>query len=56
MPVELSASQALGLWHDVMLQQVKSGEGDLTVRQFAILLHIYLMPPPHTVQIGRAHV
>jgi DNA-binding MarR family transcriptional regulator len=48
--VELTASQALGLWHAVTLQQVKSGDGDLTMRQMAILLHIYLMPPPHTVR------
>lgn len=48
--VELSASQALGLWHAVTLAQVKSGDGDLTIRQLAILLHIYLMPPPHTVR------
>ena len=50
MPVELSASQALGLWHQVALGQVKSGATDLTMRQMAILLHIYLVPPPHTVR------
>ena len=50
MAVDLSASQALGLWHAVSSAQVRSGDGDLTVRQLAILLHIYLMPPPHTVR------
>jgi DNA-binding MarR family transcriptional regulator len=50
LPVELSASQALGLWHQVSLGQVKSGATDLTMRQMAILLHIYLLPPPHTVR------
>jgi DNA-binding MarR family transcriptional regulator len=50
MAVELSASQALGLWHAVALEQVRTGDGDLTVRQLAILLHIYLVPPPHTVR------
>ena len=50
MPVELSASQALGLWHQVSLDQVASGATDLTMRQMAILLHIYLVPPPHTVR------
>ena len=50
MPVELNASQALGLWHQVALGQVKSGATDLTMRQMAILLHIYLVPPPHTVR------
>ena len=50
MPVDLSASQALGLWHQVALAQVQSGGIDLTMRQLAILLHIYLVPPPHTVR------
>ncbi|MBL0372707.1 winged helix-turn-helix transcriptional regulator [Rhizobium sp. KVB221] len=50
MPIELSASQALGLWHAVTLGQVQKGDGDLTLRQVAILLHIYLVPPPHTVR------
>jgi DNA-binding MarR family transcriptional regulator len=48
--VELSASQALGLWHAVTTEQVRRGDGDLTIRQLAILLHIYLVPPPHTVR------
>lgn len=50
MPVELTPSQALGLWHTVSVNQVQSGAGDLTMRQMAILLHIYLVPPPHTVR------
>lgn len=50
MSVELSASQSLGLWHAVSLSQVKSEAHDLTLRQMAILLHIYLIPPPHTVR------
>lgn len=50
MSVALNASQALGLWHQVSLAQVQSGATDLTMRQMAILLHIYLVPPPHTVR------
>lgn len=50
MPVELSASQALNLWHAVSLSQVRIDKHDLSVRQMAILLHIYLVPPPHTVR------
>lgn len=50
MPVELSPSQALGLWHRVALAQVEGDAPDLTLRQTAILLHIYLVPPPHTVR------
>ncbi|MEH3110240.1 MAG: MarR family winged helix-turn-helix transcriptional regulator [Agrobacterium cavarae] len=50
MPVELSPSQALGLWHRVALAQVEDNAPDLTLRQTAILLQIYLVPPPHTVR------
>ncbi|KAA0699154.1 MarR family transcriptional regulator [Neorhizobium sp. P12A] len=50
MPLELSASQALGLWHGVSLEQVRLDKRDLTLRQMAILLQIYLVPPPHTVR------
>ncbi|MBB3396600.1 MULTISPECIES: MarR family winged helix-turn-helix transcriptional regulator [unclassified Rhizobium] len=50
MPIELTASQALGLWHGVTLDQVRLDDRDLTLRQMAILLHIYLVPPPHTVR------
>lgn len=50
MSVELTASEALGLWHKVTLQQVQQDKRDLTLRQMAILLQIYLVPPPHTVR------
>lgn len=50
MTVDLKASQALGLWHKVLTGQVQDGMPDLTVRQMAILLQIYLVPPPHTVR------
>ena len=46
----LSTGQALRLWHDVGLAQVKDDEPDLSVRQITILLTIYLEPPPHTVR------
>jgi DNA-binding MarR family transcriptional regulator len=49
-PIDLTASQALGLWHGVALDQVRHDDRDLTLRQMAILLHIYLVPPPHTVR------
>ena len=50
MSVELTASEALGLWHQVTLAQVRLDKRDLTLRQMAILLHIYMVPPPHTVR------
>ena len=46
----LSTAQALSLWHDVGLAQVRDVEADLSVRQMTILLTIYLEPPPHTVR------
>lgn len=48
--VELRPLQALVLWHDVMLAQVRDEEMDLSARQMAILLTIYLEVPPHTVR------
>lgn len=50
MPVELRPSQALRLWHDVMFDIVQDGEPDLSARQMAVLLTVYLEPPPHTVR------
>jgi DNA-binding MarR family transcriptional regulator len=50
MPTELRPSQALRLWHDVMLDAVRSGEADLSARQTVVLLTVYLEPPPHTVR------
>ncbi|KQZ50497.1 MarR family transcriptional regulator [Rhizobium sp. Root149] len=50
MPAELTATEALGLWHRVVLEQVRQDGQDLTLRQISILLHIYLVPPPHTVR------
>ncbi len=46
----LSTAQALRLWHDVGLAQVRDEAPDLSVRQMTILLTIYLQPPPHTVR------
>ncbi|RJG42937.1 MarR family transcriptional regulator [Mesorhizobium sp. DCY119] len=50
MSVHLRPSQALRLWQQVMLFEVRDDAPDLTVRQAAILLTIYLDPPPHTVR------
>ncbi|NGN42492.1 winged helix-turn-helix transcriptional regulator [Mesorhizobium sp. CGMCC 1.15528] len=50
MSVHLRPSQALRLWQQVLLSEVRDDAPDLTVRQAAILLTIYLDPPPHTVR------
>lgn len=48
--IELRASQALRLLHDLSYAMVRDGEPDLSARQLTILLTIYLEPPPHTVR------
>jgi DNA-binding MarR family transcriptional regulator len=50
MSLSLNASQALHLWHSTALKLVHADGPDLTLRQMSILLHIYLVPPPHTVR------
>jgi DNA-binding MarR family transcriptional regulator len=50
MPVELRPSQALRLWHDVTFDLVLDDHPDLSQRQIAVLLTVYLEPPPHTVR------
>ena len=52
----LKPGQALSLWHKSMLAQVRDEDHDLTTRQMAILLTIYLDPPPHTVRGLAAHL
>ena len=50
MSIAMRPSQALRLWQQVMLSQVRDDAPDLTMRQTAILFTIYLDPPPHTVR------
>lgn len=50
MTLELTESEALRLWQQATLSQVRDDVPDLTLRQTAILLTIYLEPPPHTVR------
>lgn len=50
MGLDMTATQALTLWHKVTLDQVQRQGPDLTMRQLAVLLEIYLVPPPHTVR------
>ena len=50
MTITLRPSQALRLWQQVSLSEVRDAAPDLTTRQAAILLTVYLDPPPHTVR------
>lgn len=46
----LNKSDALALWHRVMLGSVRGDNPDLTARQFVILTTIYLVDGQHTVR------
>lgn len=50
MGVGMRPSQALKLLQDFAYGLVQDDEPDLSARQLAILLTIYLEPPPHTVR------
>src|SRR6185503_19718825 len=50
MPAALRPSQALTLWRDVTFDLVRDGDEDLSARQLAVLLTVYLESPPHTVR------
>src|SRR4051812_49824853 len=42
--------QSLSSWKDTLIDYVRSGEPDLTNRQMALLMLVYLDPGPHTVR------
>jgi DNA-binding MarR family transcriptional regulator len=42
--------QALDLWRNVLVSSVRQAGPDLSSRQLALLLTVYLTPPPHTVR------
>ena len=50
MGLELDRSTALDLWRTVTVMTVRGDEPDLTARQMAVLMTVYLSPAPHTVR------
>ena len=46
----MSRSDTLLIWRDVMADAVRGQHPDLSMRQWAILLTVYLHPGPHTVR------
>ena len=44
------AEQALRSWMDTLISYVRSGQPDLTNRQMAMMMIVYLTPGPHTVR------
>jgi len=45
-----TATQILELWRGALVESVRRDAPDLTARQMAMLLTVYLTPPPHTVR------
>lgn len=50
MGFELTEIQALDLWRRAIVDSVRIDAPDLSARQMALLLTVYLTPPPHTVR------
>lgn len=50
LPSPAKPPSALSTWMSALVDYVRSGEPDLTNRQMALLLLVYLNPGPHTVR------
>ena len=48
--VAVLANSELSSWMNTLVDYVRSGEPDLTNRQMALLMVVYLKPGPHTVR------
>ncbi len=50
MTTDLKTTAALDLWRGALLDSVRRDGPDLSARQMAVLLTVYLTDPPHTVR------
>ena len=50
MAIALTDLDALDIWRRAIVDSVRRDVPDLTARQMALLLTVYLTPPPHTVR------
>ncbi|MBM3568006.1 MAG: MarR family transcriptional regulator [Alphaproteobacteria bacterium] len=50
MSVSLSMREALEMWRGTLVESVRRDGPDLSARQMAVLMMVYLDPPPHTVR------
>lgn len=50
MSVDLKPVEALDLWRGAIVESVRREAPDLSARQMALLLTVYLTPSPHTVR------
>ena len=48
--VNAMSDKSLSSWKNTLIDYVRSGEPDLTNRQMALLMLVYLDPGPHTVR------
>lgn len=48
--MSFSNLQVLDIWRQTMVSSVRQSAPDLSARQMALLLTVYLTPPPHTVR------
>jgi len=53
---KLSRKDSLAFWHRVTLQTVRADTPDLSARQLAMLMSIYLEAGPHTVRSLAKHL
>ena len=50
MDSEFTDLKALDIWRRTIISSVRLEAPDLSARQMALLLNVYLTPPPHTVR------
>lgn len=50
MAIALSSTQILDLWRGALVESLRRDAPDLSSRQLAVLLTVYLTPQPHTVR------
>ena len=48
--MNLTPNQSLDLWRRSVVRSVRHDSQDFSARQMAVLLTVYLTPPPHTVR------
>lgn len=50
MSVKIKSVEALDLWRGAVVEGVRRDAPDLSARQMALILTVYLTSPPHTVR------
>ena len=48
--MNITPNQALDIWRRSVVRSVRNDSPDFSSRQMAVLLTVYLTPPPHTVR------